>query len=213
MMFGPRILLFFLERFSSAQDTSLLVSSFPKQFLLFSARHIFRTIILFLRTHILRCMNQYSQPFSYRLLRTTGFLLYFWQCHLSSDPLFLLHKFQAFSRALFCFAPRLRFSSDWLSFIPRTSSRPSAAAVFFSTAVSCLPITLLFRALVPVLLKRICFVLRSDFHSIHAHILLFPEICFFVLTFRLVWHFVSFCRSQSFVFITRCPLLSAFGKQ
>ena len=132
------------------------------------------------------------------------------------------------------------FTSDWLGFVPRTSSRPSPGALCcLAPRFPCLPTDfLLFRTLVPGLRRAalFCFAPRLPLSSIdvllfHAVVPgLLPPALFcsaqrFLLYSRphpfvfqayflcVVCHFVSFCRSHSFVSIARCPLLPTFAKQ
>ena len=83
---------------------------------------------------------------------------------LSSRVLRSTNHFSSFSNRLFR-AIAFLLSSHWLPFVPRTSSRPSPAAMFcfaprFPLSSDWLPYV---HALVPGLLQRLCFVLRRDF--------------------------------------------------
>ena len=92
------------------------------------------------------------------------------------------------SAALLRFASRFPLSSDWLSFPPRTSSRPSPAALFCFSSRSCVPIHfLMFHAVLPGLLP--------------------PAL------FSSALRFLLFSGSHSFVLISHRPLLSTSSKQ
>ena len=114
------------------------VFSLSKQFPMFSVRLVYRSIILFLPTRVLRSTKHYSQSFSNRLFRATGFF-------------FVLLA--------------MSLSSGWLPLGTRTSSRSSPAALCcFATDFLCLPIdVLLIDAVVPGPLQRLCIVLLPGF--------------------------------------------------
>ena len=112
---------------------------------------------------------------------------------------------------LFCATVPL--CSDWLPFVPRTNSRPSPATLFcFAPRFPSFPIDfLLFRALVPGLLQRPCFVSCHGFLCFRTRVLLLPETHSFVFVLAyLLFHaalrwisplkFFYLNRSMAFVF-------------
>ena len=160
---------FSLERFSSAQDISMLVSfpSLSSSLCLMSGLSIL-ALFIFFPLKFFGIPSTSPSPF-----RTGSY-----------------EKPDFFGIAVFFV---FRLTSFWSG----TSSRSSPAALnCFVPRFSLYPIDFLSsHALVPGLLQTAL----GDFHRIHAHILLFPEIYFFVFTFYLVRHFLSFLRSDSFV--------------
>ena len=112
------------------------VLSFSKQFRLFAVWLLFRSIILFLPTHALRSTNTSTSPF-----------WVLWNNWISCIPGgFLLY-------------------SNWLPFVTCTSNRPSASPLFCFAPRFPFSSTdfLLFYALVPGHLRRLCFVLCRGF--------------------------------------------------
>ena len=139
------------------------VFSFSKEFHLFAVRLLFRSIILFLPTRGLGSTNTSPSPF--RVLR---------------------------NKWISCIPGGFLVSLGSLPFVPRISSRSSPSPLscfaprFFYLRLTFFCSTQWFQVL------PVSFVKRSDFHCIHAHIPLFPEIYFFGFSFCLVRHFFHF---------------------
>ena len=154
--------------------------SWRMQMLFFSVRLVYRSVIYFHWVNIVRLTCTYERHVSRSSFFPihSGLICFALRFSLFSvGPPFVTRTSPRPSpAALFYCPPRFPFVFRLAPYVPRTSSRPSPAAIFcfsrrFPLSANLLP---LFCALVPGFLQWLCFVQRSDFRCIHAHIRMFP---------------------------------------